>query len=174
VGTGSADLPLELLRLATRLGRRLQVTAIDRDPHVAAVAATRCREHAEIRIVRADAFDPPFSPGAFDVVTASMFLHHFTHEEIVRLLGRFTALARRAVIVNDLRRHRLPWLAVLLISRATRRSAMFTHDAPLSVLRGFTDEELGAAARDAGSGAFVVRRRWPFRLVLTLQGEAAA
>ena len=95
-----------------------------------------------------------------------MFLHHYREAEVVRLLADWRRIARRAVVVNDLRRHWLPWAFISLVSRLTRRHPLFVHDAALSVLRGFTAEELGRAA--GGVPGASVRAHWPFRLVLTL------
>jgi len=174
VGTGCGDLPLALVRLARRLGRRVRITAIDRDPAIAALARRRTAAVDEIRVVRADAFAPPFRPGSFDVVTASLFLHHFHEPEVVALLATFRRLARRAVVINDLRRHVLPWCAIQLLARLAVRHPIFIHDAPLSVLRGFTDGELLQAAAACGAPDAELRRRWPFRLVLTLPGGVGA
>jgi SAM-dependent methyltransferase len=173
IGTGGADLPLDTVSLGRRSGRAVHVTALDLDPVTASIANETTRTVDEIRVVRGDAFRPPFPPGSFHVVTASLFLHHFTHAEIVRLMTRLRRLATQAVIVNDLRRHRLPWGFIHLASRAARLHPMVVHDGPLSVLRGFTDEELRAAAREAGSADAVVRRSWPFRLLMTVPGAAS-
>ena len=97
-----------------------------------------------------------------------MFLHHFAEAEAAALLASFAKVARRAVIVNDLERGALPWAFIAVAARLARRSALFVHDAPLSVRRGFTVSELRALARRAGSDRARVTRRWPFRLALTL------
>ena len=102
-----------------------------------------------------------------------MFLHHFAHGDAVRLLAGFHALARRAVLVNDLRRHAVAWAFIGLASRVTRRHPMFVHDAALSVLRGFTKAELLAAAREAGSAGATVKRRLPYRLLLTMPAASS-
>lgn len=169
VGTGAADLPLAMVRCAERMGRELRVTAVDRDRTTAAIAAGEVARSSQIRIVCADAHHLPFPPGSFDVVTASMFLHHFELGDVARLLARFRELARRAVLINDLRRHLVPWSFIALVSRVTRRDPMFVHDAPLSVLRGFTVAELLQAARESGAASVTLRRRWPYRLALTLE-----
>jgi len=169
VGTGAADLPLAMVRCAGRMGRELWVTAVDRDPTTATIAARAAARSPQIRIVCADARHLPFPPNSFDVVTASMFLHHFELCEVVRLLARFRELARRAVLINDLRRHLVPWSFIALVSRVTRRDPMFVHDAPLSVLRGFTVAELLQAARESGAASVALKRRWPFRLAVTLE-----
>ena len=174
VGTGGADLPLEMVDLAARRGRRVSVTAVDRDPSATSAAARFAADRGEVRVVQADAEDLPFDDRSFDLVTASMFLHHFDHGGVVELLRRFRRLARCAVIVNDLRRHRLPWAFITTVAHVTRRDAMFRHDAPLSVLRGFTDDELIVAARESGVANPSLERRWPFRLVMTLPAESAA
>ena len=167
VGAGGADLCEAMIGRARDLGRVLRVVALDRDPAAVEFAARERTAGTGIDFVRADAFALPFRAGSFDFVTASLFLHHFRPDDVVRLLTGFLSLARRAVIVSDLRRHRVPWLFLMLVSRATGYGPMFVHDAPLSVLRGFTPAELLEAARAAGSAQARVARRWPFRLVLT-------
>jgi len=171
IGTGGADLPLHMIVHGERRGVRVSVTAVDRDPAAADFARRCARRDPRVRVVLADANRLPFRERSFDVVTASMFLHHFDHGVIVDLLRRFRRVARRAVVINDLRRHRLPWAFIAIASCLTFRDTMFRHDAPLSVLRGFTDGELAQAARDAGVEEPRVTRRWPFRLVACLPAE---
>jgi len=168
VGTGAADLPLAMARCAAGLGREIRITAVDLDPTTAAIAARETARSPGIRIVCGDALELPFRPNSFDVVTASMLLHHFEQPRVGQLLARFTELARRAVLVNDLRRHLVPWGFIALVSRITGRHPMFVHDAPLSVLRGFTADEMLRAARDSGAVSVELKRRWPYRLALTL------
>jgi len=174
VGTGGADLPLDLVQVARRMGRKIRIVAVDRDPVTLDYARGKTAGAPEIEIRGADAFELPFPPGSFDLVAASMFLHHFAHDDAVRLLAGFKALARRAVLINDLRRHVVSWTFIGLTSRMTRRHPMFVHDAALSVLRGFTKAELYAAARDAGSYDATVKRRLPYRLLLTMPGAKAS
>lgn len=168
VGTGGGDLAVEMVRHARRRGRELRVTAIDRDQDIAVLAHGEVKDCAGVTVVRADALELPFAERSFDLVTASLFLHHFSFDDLTRLLNRFRRLARQAVVINDLRRHRVPWIFIYLASRVTLRHPMYAHDAPLSVLRGFTVEELQRSARRAGAPAPQVYRRWPYRLVLTL------
>ena len=174
VGTGGADIPLALAAAARRLGRRAHVVAIDRDPVTVALARQAVGASDEIRVERADALDPGFPPGSFDLVVASMFLHHFDEPHAIRLLTGFRRLARRAVLVNDLRRHAIPWAFIATAARITRRHPMFVHDAPLSVLRGFTAAELARIAAAAGAKQASVTARWPFRLLLTIPVESGA
>jgi SAM-dependent methyltransferase len=173
VGTGGADVPRGLVRCARSLGRGIRVVAVDRDPVTLEYARRASAGMPEVEVRRADAFDLPYPRASFDLVTASMFLHHFAHAEAVRLLAGFRRIARRAVLINDLRRHLVPWAFIGLAARATRRHPMFVHDAPLSVLRGFTVDELRTAAFEAGAASATVSRRLPYRLLLTMPGSDA-
>lgn len=174
VGTGSADVPVDLVREARKAGRAIRVVAVDRDPVTLAEARRTTGAFREIEVREADATDLPFDAGAFDVVTASMFLHHFDAASAASLLTSFRRIARRAVLVNDLERHLVPWAAISVLARATRRHPMFVHDAPLSVLRGFTAGELREAAAAAGAPGARLEARWPYRWLLTLPGGGAA
>lgn len=170
IGTGGADLPRGVVALGRRLGRRVEVAAVELDPTTASIAARSAGPEGGVSVVRADAFALPFRDASFDLVTASMFLHHFGEADAARLVAGFRRFARRAVIVNDLHRHFLPWAFIAGASRLTGRHPMFVHDAPLSVLRGFTRDELLRIARAAGAPSARVESRWPYRLLMTLPG----
>ena len=137
-------------------------------------ARTAVTDEPAVHVVRADALRLPFGARSFDVVTASLFLHHFDDGAVRRLLGAFRTLARRAVVVNDLRRHVVPWLFIAAAGRVLRRGPAYVHDGPLSVRRGFTPDELERAARDAGAHGVRVRRLWPYRIVLEIDARSAA
>jgi ubiquinone/menaquinone biosynthesis C-methylase UbiE len=174
VGTGGADLPLDLVAHARRMGRGIRIVGVDRDAATLDYARARTTGVPEIELCRADAFALPFAPLSFDLVTASLFLHHFAEGDAAGLLSGFRRIARTAVLINDLERHIVPWAVIGLLARLTRRHAMFVHDAPLSVLRGFTREELLAVAHAAGSHDADVALRVPYRLLLTMPGEGGA
>ena len=115
----------------------------------------------------ADAWRLPFPRQAFDVVFCSLLLHHFPNPEAADLLRRLAGIARRALIVLDLERHRLPYWFLPLTRQLFRWDPVTVHDGCLSVAAGFQTEELARLARDAGLEGAVVRRHRPwFRMSL--------
>jgi SAM-dependent methyltransferase len=54
VGTGGADVPLDLVAAARRGGRRVRIVAVDRDPVTLAYARRRTAGVEEIEIVEGD------------------------------------------------------------------------------------------------------------------------
>lgn len=165
VGTGSGDIPVAIVRWAKRKGISLRVVGVELDPVTAAVARRRTRDFPEISIVRGDALYPPFSTSSFDFVLSSQLLHHFSQEEVVALLKRWSRLARRGVLVSDLIRHPLAYYGIWLLTRLFTRNEMTRTDAPLSVRRAFTLAEWRELFRQTGIGEFYLFPVFPFRLL---------
>lgn len=156
VGCGSADLPA---LLAARGPQGLLCVGLD------VKAAHLGQAPPGIRRVVADVRALPFAPGSFDVVTASLFLHHFDSPELPEVLRSLHRLARQALVVNDLRRSRLPHLFGRLVFPLVFKSPVSIHDGLVSIRRGFTSGELRKAFASAGIARARVTRRFPYRLV---------
>src|SRR4051812_13435385 len=152
VGTGSADIPVAIVRWARRRGLAARIVALDRHPFTAAIARRRAEKYPEIAIVRADGFAPPFAAASFDFVLASQVLHHFSEPEITALLRLWAGTARRALLVSDLVRHPLAYFGIKLLTSIFTTNEMTRTDAPLSVRRAFTVNEWRTIFRRAGVG----------------------
>ena len=112
-----------------------------------------------------DALELPFRDQTFDVVMASLFFHHLSDEQCVRVLANMWRIARLVVLVNDLHRHPLAYVSIRVLTALFSKSAMVQHDGPVSVRRAFWPEELLSIAKKAGVPARV-HRSFPYRLVL--------
>ncbi len=118
--------------------------------------------------VVADALNLPFRDGTFDVVMASLFFHHLSNTDCVRVLAQMWRISKRVVLVNDLHRHAVAYFSIRALTSMFSRSAMVRHDGPVSVLRAFRRKELLSIARSAGVPARVYRS-FPYRLVLVAE-----
>lgn len=150
VGGGRGDLAVRCVRWARRAGRRIRVVVIDRDAASLALGAAVCRPYPEIVRVCADATALPFEAGAADVVVCALTVHHLDRAGAAAALGEMRALARGAVVVNDLLRSRPVWMLVWLATRLFARHPFSRHDGPLSVRRAYAPDELRALAARAG------------------------
>ncbi len=170
VGTGTADIPMALVRWARARGVRLAVTGLDLVKSITELAAARVRQFPEISIVSGDLFEFARTGARFDYVTASLFLHHVEPARTPEALGLLSGLARRGLIISELQRTRAAYLAItgagyVLGNRIVR------HDAPASVRRAFLTSELDVLAREAGLDYLAARQEPFFRL--SLSGEKA-
>ena len=128
---------------------------------------TRNLRYAPHPKVAGNAFALPFEDGAFDVVHCALFLHHFTDEQVVKLLAKMKRCARQAVVLQDLERHPLAYYFLPATAWLLRWSSRVLHDGPISVEAAFHAEELEALARRAGLAQGHVERHRPwFRLSL--------
>jgi SAM-dependent methyltransferase len=160
VGTGAADIPLALIDRGRAAGRLIHVTGIDRRPEVLAAAAVvdpRVTATGELALHVADAGALPFGDDAFDVVHASLFLHHLEPAVARAVLTEMGRVARLGIVVNDLVRGRRTWIGAWLLSRIATRNRLTRYDGPLSVRRAYTIAELTALLAAAG---FRVERRF--------------
>lgn len=140
---------------------------LELNPRIARLAFHRTSRSTRIRIVRGNALRLPFEDDSFDAVLCTLTLHHFPDRDAVTVVREMARVARRRILVNDLRRSRIHHLGSRLLSATLwRRSPITRHDAPLSVKRSFTLEELEAIGETAGLSRFHVRRRLLFRVVL--------
>lgn len=159
VGTGLADVPKRAAAAAAQMG--VALTTIGVDDELSLVAAARdCVTFG----VCASGFALPFRDHSIDIVLCSQVLHHFDWADAERLLRELNRVANRAVIVSDLRRSWIAAAGFWLVAVLVRFHPVTRHDGVISVLRGFTAEDLRRVVRAATGVTPTVHRRLGFRL----------
>jgi SAM-dependent methyltransferase len=164
VATGGADGPRVLAARARRHGYDLRPFASDRLADVLRLAR---EAGARFPLIQHDALAIPLCDAAVDFVTCSLALHHFDPPAAVALLHELGRIARRGVIINDLRRGRLAYAGAQLLARGPWHT-MARHDGPLSVLRAYTLEEARALVAQAGISGARVQALPLFRMLIVV------
>ncbi|MGA3053853.1 MAG: methyltransferase domain-containing protein [Candidatus Korobacteraceae bacterium] len=159
VGAGAGDVPLAAQSMLAAYGIGLQVTLLDRRwSHLPRGGAAS---------VAGDALRLPFRDDTFDVVSCSLLAHHFEPETLVKFASESLRVCRHAVLINDLIRSRLHLLLVYL-GLPLFRSRITWHDAPASVRRAYTCDEMRALLANAGARKVQVSRHYLFRMGVLL------
>lgn len=164
VGAGDGRLAALLRRELDRQGITAEFVVLDRRLTHLLVG----RPAAEgLHPVVADALELPFAEGSFDLATCNLLFHHFSGTQALAMLRSLAAVARDAVLINDLERH---WLAYLFVRFAPWfwRERVSRLDGIASVQQAYTRAELESIAREAGFCDFEVHRIVPYRLGLLL------
>ena len=154
LGAGSGHVGRALSAELARRGRELVTIDLDRQ-------VFHARLSARGRSLAADALRLPLPDRSVDVVSSTLFLHHFDAASVAALLGEAARVARFAVSALDLTRHRVPLAVNALLSRVLYRSPITRQDGRASVLQAFTIAELRAIAAHALPGT-LVRPAGPF------------
>ena len=156
VGCGSGDF---LSWLAHHAPAPLMMTGVDvKWEHL------RAAPDHDLSYVAADAVALPFASGSFDVVVASLFIHHFDDDEVPPVLRECARAAARVVIINDLRRAHVLYAFGRVAFPLIFRSRVSVNDGLVSIRRAFTRGELLRAFARAGLDAHV-SFSWPYRLI---------
>jgi hypothetical protein len=109
----------------------------------------------------------PFRDNAFEVVSCSLFAHHFDPEQLRLVIAESLRVSIRAVLINDLIRSRLHLLLVYL-GLPLFRSRITWHDAPASVRAAYTIPELTKLLVGLPSQRIDVSRHVLFRMGVIL------
>lgn len=170
ISTGTADIPAAIARWAVRRGKRAFIAAMDFNPKVLRYASRSPKYAPGVRLVAGNAFSPPFREKGFDIVICSLTLHHFTEAEAVEVIKRARSLARKGIIIGDLRRSWVSFCLFKALSALFMRNRFTRHDGPLSIMKSFTPAELEALAAQAGLKRFKIYRHifWRMTLVATV------
>ncbi|HEY5865757.1 MAG TPA: methyltransferase domain-containing protein [Candidatus Tectomicrobia bacterium] len=150
VGTGAGDMPTVMRRWGEHHGVHIAVVAVDSQNEVLQyMRSIQPRPLASV-CLQADGLCLPFRARTFDVVLCSTMLHHLDWQQGIALLQSMAAVARHAVVVNDLVRSRLHYYAARLLLSVMACHPVTRHDGALSVLRAYSVGEVREMARLAG------------------------
>lgn len=154
VGAGDGYSVWQAAKALFNGGLHLDVTLLDRSGlHLRGAKSTA---------VVGDAFALPFADDSFDFVECSLFVHHLEPVEVVRFACEALRVARRAFLINDLRRSRVH-LVIAWCGLPLFRSRITRHDALASIRRAYTPVELAAILKGPGCGCDL-KKRWFFRM----------
>lgn len=160
IGAGRGYVPLYVRERLQRQGITIKVTLLDRNwTHLPANG---------VRSVAGDALRLPFSDGAFDFVSCSIFTHHFDPDPLRRLLVEALRVSRDGVVFNDVIRSRLHLLLVYLWLPFFR-SRISWNDGPASVRAAYTIPEMESIVRDLPARKISFSRHFLYRMGVNIE-----
>jgi len=161
IGSGGGD-NLRVIRDWCRQHQiEVELMGVDINPHCIAYAQSR-KENAGIEFVCSDYLLAPFKQQPH-IIFSSLFCHHLNDEQFILMLQWCTSNALVGHFINDLQRHPLAYHSIKLLTSVFSNSYLVKNDAPLSVLRGFSKEELENLFSSAGIKHYELQWKWAFR-----------
>jgi SAM-dependent methyltransferase len=159
LGCGSGHVGRDLEAAAAANGRRLAVLGLD-------LKLAHARFPTNGRLVAGDALALPLSSDGVDVVFSTLFLHHFSPEQLARIFAEARRVARRAIVFFDLARHRGALAIISVVGPLAFNSRVSVLDGRASVRQAYTAAEIRRLAERYLPGASV-ETAGPFAWQLT-------
>jgi Methyltransferase domain len=160
VGTGAADLPLDARRWARRRGVSLVPLGLERIP-----AAARVARDTGIPVILGCAGALPLGPNSVDLVLLSQIAHHLDADSAMQLFAAASRIARRGVVVADLRPMLLAATGFRLAGMLLRFHPVTFRDGVTSLRRGYPVQQLRTLCLRAGAAHVNVVARPGARVV---------
>jgi len=163
LGCGSGDMLTLIRRLLVKRDVDAELTGIDANPNVIQYAEFRTPAACRIEYQAMNIFSEEFKSRKFDIVTGTLFFHHFTTAQLIGFFRQLKDQVSLGLIINDIHRHWFAYYSIRWLTGLFSKSPMVKHDAPVSVLRAFKKREIEEILRQAGIPDYRIKWRWAFR-----------
>lgn len=163
LGCGGGDMLKLIAKWARKKGYKLKLIGVDANSNIVDIAQRNTKNYPEIEYKDINIFCEDFKSMKFDIVTSTLFTHHFRNDQLTCLFSQLRRQARLGMVINDLHRHWFAYYSIKWLTAIFSRSEMVRHDAAISVLRAFHKDELNQLLKDSGIAEFELRWMWAFR-----------
>lgn len=165
VGCGGGDNLAAIARWCNKNNIQLHCIGIDIKPECIAVAENNKYLAGNHEWIVSDYRNVKFAVKP-DIIFSSLFCHHFTEGALVQQLLWFYNNSAVGFFINDLQRHWLAYQSIKLLTAAFSKSYLVKNDAPLSVARGFTQQEWEVIFQQAAIPSYHISWQWAFRYLI--------
>lgn len=167
IGCGHGDILRDVAKFGRKNGYKFKLIGMDANPTAIAYANELSTEFEELSFKTEDIFSEAFKNRTFDVVLATLFLHHFKEPQLVSFLENTLKQTKIAIVVNDLHRHKLAYYLFMLLS-VFIKNKMIIEDGLTSVLRGFKRKDLVRISKKINVEP-QISWKWAFRFQWIIQ-----
>ena len=167
VGCGHGDILRDVAKFGRKNNYTFKLIGIDANFTAIQYANELSIDFPELSFENQDIFSDEFKKRKFDVVLATLFLHHFKEPELVSFLKNTLKQTKIGIVVNDLHRHKLAYYLFMLLSIFISNK-MIIEDGLTSVLRGFKRTNLEEMSIKINVNP-KVSWKWAFRFLWILK-----
>jgi len=161
LGCGNGDMLRKVADYGKKQGYNFKLIGIDANEYTVNYANKLSQDYKEISYLQQDVFSNQFKNLNYDIVLSTLFLHHFSEEEIVTLLSLVLKKSTIGIIVNDLHRHAMAYYLFELLC-LTIKNQMIKKDGLISILRGFKRVDLERISKKLNVDIYI-KWKWAFR-----------
>ena len=165
VGCGDAYLLRQIGRKAKAAGLAVELVGADMSSQALELAKEKAKSSGlELNVQQVNVLTQELPPA--DIIINSLFLHHFTEDQIAKVLAKFKSAAKELMIVEDLRRTVFGYVLCYVCGHLLTRSPIVHYDGMRSVEGALSVVELKSLMQPTGLDTAQITLRWPQRFVI--------
>lgn len=164
IGCGGGDNLKAIAKWARKRNISIKLVGIDLKKDCIDFARENCKDFPEISFIESDY---RLVDQEFDVIMSALFCHHLNDTQMVAYLEWCQKYARKGFFINDLQRHPLAYYSIKYLTALFSKSYLVKNDAPLSVIRGFSKQELEKMLNEAEVKKNQIEWKWAFRYLIS-------
>lgn len=172
IGCGGGDNLAAIYKACKKKNITIHLTGIDIKKECIDYAKTRNIAAKNTTWITSDYSRVTFNSKP-DIIFSSLFCHHFTDEQLISQIKWMKQNCKIGFFINDLQRHVLAYYSIKFLTALFSKSYLVKNDAPLSVARGFTKNELKKLFRKADIANASIVWKWAFRYAIIYKHECA-
>ena len=163
VGCGDGELLRQCADFGKRNNLELELIGIDFNENILEFAKFQSKEYLNIKFQKVDVFSEENLIPNCDIALCTLFLHHFSNENIINILKILLNKTQIGLVINDLERNKLAFNLFKIVSHLFLKTNTAKHDGLVSVARGFKREELQNISMKIPYQESEISWRWAYR-----------
>ncbi|MFD2562282.1 methyltransferase domain-containing protein [Aquimarina rubra] len=163
LGCGDGEMLRQLADVFRRKKVNTKLIGIDINPKCIEQAKKLSSSYPEIEFYDKDILTLTKDDFYSDIIVCTLTLHHFSDQEIKKVLTKSVELAESSVIINDIHRNKWSYYLFKLFSFFFIKGYIAKNDGLVSIKRGFKRKELLQFAKNIQLENYQLQWKWAFR-----------
>jgi len=163
IGCGDGEMLRECARFGKRNGFNFRLLGLDANAFIVEEAKIRSKDFHNISFQQIDIFSIEIKELDFDIALCTLFLHHFTNNQITDLLNLLITRAKVGIVINDLHRNWLAFSLFMIFGQFFLKTKIARHDGLISIASGFLRKELEDISNKINYSESIIKWKWAFR-----------
>lgn len=163
IGCGNGDMLRYIADFGLKNNYNFKLIGIDANAFTINHAQKLSIQYPNINYKCEDIFDKQFKELKYDIVLATLTLHHFKNDDILKLVEAFYINTNIGIVINDLQRSKIAYRLFQVVCFVFNLNKMSREDGLISILRGFKKKELVAFSENLAFKNYILQWKWAFR-----------
>ena len=166
LGCGSGDSLRTIADWTRKNNFNVRLTGVDMNADVIEYLGKHSRTYPEITGITSDYQEFLDRITSVDIVHCSLFCHHLSDNELIKLFTYFNSKVTTGFVINDLERRWMAYYGAWIFTRLLNGTTLSKNDGPVSVLRAFKVRELRHLLERANIKNYTIRKKLLFRFLI--------